>query len=219
MTETDWLTSTDPRAMLDFVQETARTSDRKLRLFACACCRRVWHLFDEARSREAVEVAEMYADGLATEYELNIAYGHACMAADAPSSLNNRQPGVGMGPEDMVRYAAVSAAERRRPRAEGTSDAVNLAVNSELPAQAALLRCLFGNPFRPLPRPDAAWLTPRVLSLANGIYERRAFDHLPELASLLEDAGCREAEVLGHLRGPGPHARGCHVLDAILGQS
>jgi hypothetical protein len=31
-------------------------------------------------------------------------------------------------------------------------------------------------------------------------------------------AGCSDAEMLGHLRGPGPHIRGCWLLDSILGK-
>jgi hypothetical protein len=55
--------------MLDFLQ--GRASDRKLRLFACTCCRRIWHLFWHERSRAAIEVAERYADGFATAGELS----------------------------------------------------------------------------------------------------------------------------------------------------
>jgi hypothetical protein len=54
--------------------------------------------------------------------------------------------------------------------------------------------------------------------LAQAIYEDRAFDRLPVLADALEDAGCTNSDLLGHLRGPGPHARGCWVLDLLLGK-
>ncbi len=54
--------------------------------------------------------------------------------------------------------------------------------------------------------------------LAAAVYEERAFDRLPLLADALEDAGCTNAELLGHLRGPGPHARGCRALDLLLGK-
>ena len=64
-----------------------------------------------------------------------------------------------------------------------------------------------------------AWLTPTVVSLTQGIYEERAFDRLPILADALQDAGCDHAGVLAHCRADGPHARGCWVVDALLGKS
>jgi hypothetical protein len=83
-----------------------------------------------------------------------------------------------------------------------------------------LFRCIAGNPFRPVTG-NPAWLawsggtTPR---LAQAIYDERAFGRLPVLADALEDAGCADAEILGHCRGPGPHARGCWVVDLLLGK-
>src|SRR5438093_6093147 len=68
VTEAEWLGCTDPDSMLEFLR--GRASERKLRLFACACCRRIWHLMPEERSRRAVETGERYADGLAGASEL-----------------------------------------------------------------------------------------------------------------------------------------------------
>ena len=62
MTVVEWLTCTDPRPMLEHLQEKA--SDRKLRLFACYCCRTIWHLLRDQQARDAVELAELHADGL-----------------------------------------------------------------------------------------------------------------------------------------------------------
>jgi hypothetical protein len=64
-----------------------------------------------------------------------------------------------------------------------------------------------------------AWLTSAVPVLAEGAYDERAFDRLPILADALEDAGCTDAAILDHLRGPGPHVRGCWALDLILGKA
>ncbi|MBN9522996.1 hypothetical protein J0H58_31535 [bacterium] len=88
----------------------------------------------------------------------------------------------------------------------------------EQAAQAALLRDILGNPFRPVAF-DPTWRTEAVVALARGVYDDRAFDRLPVLADALEDAGCADADVLTHCRGDGPHVRGCWVVDLILGKT
>ena len=87
-------------------------------------------------------------------------------------------------------------------------------------AVVALLHDVLGNPFRrvKIKRPWLKWDGGTVPKLAQAIYAERAFDRLPVLADALEEADCADAELLGHLRGPGPHARGCHVIDALLGK-
>jgi hypothetical protein len=99
--------------------------------------------------------------------------------------------------------------------------AIEAEVGNERKQQARLVRCVFANPFRPVSS-DPAWLLwngGTAPKLAQGIYDDRAFDRLPVLADALEDAGCTRAEVLGHLRDPGPQVRGCWVLDLLLGKS
>jgi hypothetical protein len=103
------------------------------------------------------------------------------------------------------------------------------AVEQECVAQAGLLRDIFGNPFHPsppLPADVLAWNDRLVSRLAQAAYDER---HLPGwtldpgrlglLADALLDAGCDAEELLEHLRGPGPHVRGCWALDVILGKS
>lgn len=87
----------------------------------------------------------------------------------------------------------------------------------ETAAQADLVRCVFGNPFRPVAF-EAAWRTEAVVALARGMDESSDFAALPVLADALEDAGCADAELLAHCRGAGPHARGCHAIDHVLGR-
>lgn len=83
--------------------------------------------------------------------------------------------------------------------------------------QADQLRDIFGNPFRPVVF-DPRWRTETTVALAAGIDAERAFDRLPILADALEDAGCDHADILHHCRGPGPHVRGCWVVELVLGK-
>jgi hypothetical protein len=83
---------------------------------------------------------------------------------------------------------------------------------------AALLRDVFGNPFRPVAA-DAAWLTwlgVTLPKLARAIYGGRRFEDMPILADALEEAGCTDADILSHCRQPGAHVRGCWLLDLLL---
>ena len=79
----------------------------------------------------------------------------------------------------------------------------------------AILRDIFGNPFRPVAF-DPRWRSSDTVGVARGIYEDRAFERMPILADALMDAGCDDEQVLGHCRGEGPHVRGCWVVDLIL---
>jgi hypothetical protein len=83
--------------------------------------------------------------------------------------------------------------------------------------QSTVLRCIFGNPFRPASRTDA-WQTANVVAIARAIYHEGSFDRLPILADALEEAGCTDADLLAHCRGPDPHVRGCWVVDLLLGK-
>jgi hypothetical protein len=91
----------------------------------------------------------------------------------------------------------------------------------EAAAQANLLRCIFGNPFRSptvIPAAVRAWNGRAVPRLAESIYEGRTFDRLPVLADALEEAGCTDADLLTHCRAGGEHARGCWVVDLLTGR-
>ena len=79
MTEREWLTCTDPEAMLGYLFNVT-SQEREQTLYACACCRSIWHLLTDPRSRQAVEVAERFAEGQATAEELSAALSLAWQA-------------------------------------------------------------------------------------------------------------------------------------------
>lgn len=218
MTEVAWLNGTDPKPMLEFLD--GKLSDRKARLFAVACCRRAWHLLVDQRSRQAVEVAERFADGLATDQELVDASTdawqftlHLVHDDQAYSHLDNNT----LNAADIPAFAAeevvaplrvITAAQRALGVPEGE-------------AQAEVLRCIFGNPFRHVAI-DATWRyweAGTIGKIAQGIYDDRAFERLPILADALEEAGCTNTHLLQHCRSEGLHSWGCWPVDLLLEKS
>jgi hypothetical protein len=256
MNEAEWNRCTDPQKMLGWLRHSGKASDRKLRLFACACCR-IWHLLVHEVSREAVEVGERFADGLATEDEQSRAYQEADdvwallpHAFDEDLLQDNPSFADAITAAGIPRYAAEEAAEAPVAAVESSTDDLAAylpaakavgwmtatsdepdarAETDERSAQAALVRDLFGPlPFRDVPI-DPTWLSwndSTVKKLAQSAYDHRS---LPDgtldpgrravLADALEEAGCANEEILGHLRGPGPHVRGCWPIDLLLGKS
>jgi hypothetical protein len=217
MDETEWPVASNPTAMLE---ETELTSERKLRLFAVACCRRVWEQLG-AESRQAVDIAEQYADGAATSEQL----AAACETTEEQSDQRDAQlvwsvvrPSTNAS--GFVLEASAFQADSQVPTTNDDSDREKWeqAGSAESAAQADLLREIFGNPFRPVAL-DPAWLTSTVTALAKQMYESGDFSLMPVLADALQDAGCDNADVLDHCRGSGPHVRGCWVVDLVLGKS
>jgi hypothetical protein len=231
MTEAKWLKDRFVASMLYCLRDCGMSSDRKLRLFAVACCRRVWHLLEDERSRKAVEVGERHADGLASAEELDRADRDAMRALDEISTARGYDVRVVLrkapftfprGAPAAIRWACSAAwtateeAERAAWTAEGVANGKELAANCDL------LRCIFGNPFHPQPTLNPSilgWNNGTMVKLARAIYDERAFDRLPILADALEDAGCDNAAILAHCRQPGEHVRGCWVVDLLLGKA
>ncbi len=208
MTEEEWLGTTDPERMLAFVER--RLSERQRRLFAAACCRRVWHLLTDERSRRAIEVAEAYVDGDARAEDLWNACEGANVADDeVPPRFGDAPDAATDAAADHLRLYSVTLScalaaghhfcwqeEYPQEAYEEAKDAdddhpynVDLeeAARAEGAAQAALLRDVVGDPFRPVAF-AASWRTEAVRALARTIHEERAFDRLPLLADALQRA-------------------------------
>src|SRR5262249_36179703 len=99
MTEAEWLASVELQPMLRF--RHGKSSDRKLRLFGCACCRRVWQRMFDSRSRRAVEVMERFIEGEATVEDLDAARREAGEAEEAQRAARNR-PGASVAALALV---------------------------------------------------------------------------------------------------------------------
>jgi hypothetical protein len=217
--------------MLIFVKQhrgmRRQKKQRKQRLFSVACCRRLRPLIVNDRSRYCVEVAERFADGQATGEELQAAEAEATAIwlTDAANDMLFACLDACRQSDDGLRVCTMTISavfEQQQTEAGGNPDdlfrgRMRGACPSEGRELCRLLRCLFGNPFRPVAF-ALAWRTPTVVALAQAAYDERAFDRLPILADALEDAGCADAAILGHCRSPGPHVRGCWVVDLILGK-
>jgi hypothetical protein len=233
MGEAEWLNCTHPEPMLG--QLPGDEGERRARLFACACTRLVWHLLG-AECRRAVESVERLADEGARKR-----WRHPLPDLTATLPPLGRLPeGPTYGPRDW-RAAAGHSAARAVREAVGTPrpslgqvlgrveealaqelwtdrnrmpEEATLAVRATRAGFATLLRCVFGNPYRSLP---ARTPPTHVVGLA-----RSCSENLPAvspdfliLADALDDLG--EAEAAGHCRLPA-HAKGCHVLDWVLGK-
>jgi hypothetical protein len=288
MTEQEWLTCADPQKMLAFLGEKA--SSRKLRLFAFACCHRIWHTLSDERSRRAVETAEKLADGLATDADREAASTAAWKAKEEGLMTQRAERESGPRHAELERtgatlWAAEAAAWTVAVEALQAANSASLVLQGAVPREleagdlmsqvsgmtaedhgaavldADLLRCgeeqrraaftrlyakaagarrdlerrkeaaaeeerrrqsnLIRDCFNPFKRPGLStlpWQEGLVVKLAQVIYDERRFQDLPVLADALEEAGCHDAEILAHCRGPGPHVRGCWLIDLLAGK-
>jgi hypothetical protein len=229
MNEAEWLDTLRPGRMLRFLRGMA--GDRKLRLFSYACWQRLRHLVISPRLRWFLALLEPFADGLANHEELRKAQGIEGQF-ELPD-LGREGTREYLTALRLSQWGAHPNAWRAARQAARTGHEVaarigDWAAAAEVKAQCQLLRELFGNPFRNA-RVDPAWLQWQggvVAGLCQAAYEQRKSasvnldnDRLAVLADALEEAGCDDADILGHLRSGGEHLRGCFVLDLLLDKS
>jgi hypothetical protein len=230
--EQEWLAETDPNPMLSCLHGKVyngptEASDRKLRLFIANYCRRTWHLFQDERCRNAIEVVERYADGQVGDEELMQVYiemsrfGQSNLVADscrrAARMAGRITPRiVGIAAQNLVRAVLAESTGGESERGMWAwGEAEREAWEAGRRVQVDILREIFGNPFRPITL-DPDWRTSTVTSLGEEIYLEKAFDLLGILGDALEDAGCNNREILDHCRSGGEHVRGCWAVDLVL---
>jgi hypothetical protein len=192
-------------------------SPRKVRLYAVAVGRRVWSIgccpnYVEPYApvfRELVEVNDRWEDG-------TVSLEERCQASLNANHVVSDLHSLGRE-AFMLRPAARLARSFEYAFEDGALDS-SMFSESDNGTRLSLLRCIFGNPFRPVAF-DPAWRTSDVVALAVRMYDARDFSPMPILADALQDAGCAADEVLNHCRGAGPHVRGCWVVDQVLGKS
>jgi hypothetical protein len=240
--EAQWLAAVDPQPMLDFLKQD--DNDPRLRLFACACVRRIWHLLPDDRCKAAVEAAErdpgaqayppaIRAAALAVLPGVRLTQVPALdqpgewsravrmMATTAAFAVLHQGPMLGFasGARWAAAGASTSSAGAVASAARADGSAGDDETKAERAAQSRLLRDIVYNPFRSPPAVEAAWLAwngGAVANLARAIRDERAFDRLPLLADALEDAGCTDADLLGHCRSGQEHALGCWAVELLL---
>ena len=210
MTEEEWLSAKRPVQLIDFI--FAKLSVRRQRLIAIGSCETIpSEILGDDGARWLATVGR-----LAEKPDVKITWKLVRKWSDEfwrgqywsvrERNLSEVFFQVGLG---NLRPTLVNVASFR-----GTAERNN---DFEDEAIAYVVREIVSNPFRPVTfLPE--WRTSTILALATGIYEEKAFDRMPILADALQDANCDNDEILNHCRGPGPHVRGCFLIDLILGK-
>jgi hypothetical protein len=197
MTEQEWLSSENPISMLfHLLPHRKKRTNRKLRLFACAWCRHSADHHDLA-FREAVEMAEQFADGMARRESLIGAWERMATTRIKAAAAN----------PDAWR----AAYEAIRRITEGPVADEKQAKEKRL--LLLLLRDVFGNPFKPYPAPPS-WPS-TVIGLAESLYD--GHDCRLPLSDALEESG--HGELAEHFRAESWHPKGCYAMDLILGKT
>ena len=237
MTEAEWLGCTDPAPMLELLRRSMpsrksqdrRLGDcyldsdyylpdlgRKIGLFICACLTRGPSNRD-VEERLLFQEFERYCDANATWAAVEKTYWALIERQQARIEEEDRKNNSVTSVHWMLpcEYFADPALIRQSAeRMVGWNNADGPEAGRRF--QCAFLRDIF-NPFYPAPLAPS-WLSSTVVTLAEGIYQGRAFDGMPILADALQDAGCDNDDILNHCRGEGPHVRGCWVVDLITGR-
>ncbi len=236
MDETTWLTCESPEPMLAYLE--GKCSDRKLRLFACACCRVIGELITDPLCCEAVEAAESHADGMLSAEEMAAIHqaaqnGKPLFADPSWAAAWTAAPNALQAAEEAAEHATTSLAKLTTEKAKSLAwaavrsgateddktaawasyDTERLAARDDYRRElAALLREILGNPFRPV---EIVPCPLTVVELTESLYDGN--DCAFALADALEESG--HVKLAEHFRPEGWHPRGCWAMDLILGRA
>jgi hypothetical protein len=204
MTESEWLACGDDEEMIIWLE--GRFSRRKRRLLGCATARQVEHLLREPSTHELISLCERYADRLVSRRQVQDAFRRMVWEPASYQEWNIRDLAKGFS----TPHGGDPALDHF-PEARGNGRLIR--------DWADVMRDFYGpTPFRRV-RLEPAWLAANdgaVPTLARAIYDEGRWTDLPILGDALEEAGCDDADLLGHCRGGGRHYRGCWVVDLIL---
>jgi hypothetical protein len=243
MDETEWLACSEPNRMMRDLRPKAHASydsrswfpgrrqrdqlPRRWRLFLAAYCRRIYPRLTNEFARRLIEHGEQFIDARPGEHLPDELFKDelrdSARSSEAVGVLRGMTWALASAAGELRRVAGV-AVSKATPERSARQAALQAAMVAEARAQCDLLRDLFGNPFRRVLL-DRAWLSwdgGIVASLSQAAEQQRgpcgALDpaRLAVLADALEDSGCCDEDILSHLRGPGPHVRGCWVIDLLL---
>ncbi len=223
MMEAEWLVSTDAHLMRTHLASMS-VSLRKVLLFRVGCCRIQFRHLTIKEARQAIDAAELLADGQLQFDQTRTAWADGikrylkyCYSKNFQKARRERSELAAR--INLAGFAIDCLDVEHTRKAEFFPEPSEYLDHRHL-YQAApdVFRDIFGNPFRPV-TVDPVWLTSTAVAIAQGIYDDRAFDRLPILADALQDAGCENADILSHCRSDGPHVRGCWVVDLVLEKS
>jgi hypothetical protein len=233
MTNKEWSESINLDVMIRFLCEMPdpwRTvvGQRKLRLWGCACCRLNWEHIREQSIRDAVELAERMAEGIANSEEIPV-IERQVFPLSLGSSVEQLLRGEPRTEVPNIAKAALALLSNDWETYAWAGVEIGhpgwrIRQGEEGPwakSCADLLRCIIGNPFHSHQLADSNWIVwngATIIQIAQLIYTNRQFQDLPILADALEEAGCANHEIIAHCRLNGDHALGCWVIDSLLGK-
>lgn len=208
MNENAWLEEGIQSGWMAAALEETDTTIRKLRLFLCACYRRISPFLEDSYCEWLELMEKLVEEGTVSDEERE-ALGLEGESTQTVASLRSLI-------DEAIEPCGNIVADAFPEIVDEDGDSIIYLAQKE--AECDLLRDIVGNPYRRFDFAEKKWITAEVLRFASVIYEHRAFEFMPELADTLQQAGCNESAILDHCHNGCSHVRGCWVIDGILGK-